>query len=92
MRPDYGSNTIVSNVVEQLLHDGSKELAQSDTDSAKYVLSNENKVWIPFLTLVYNTAFLMFNFITWLNMMQKTWLSGLLVFADVGSLLFWFSL
>lgn len=44
MRPDYGSCTVVSNVVEQLLHDGSKELAQSDTDSAKYVLSNENKV------------------------------------------------
>ncbi|GMN63261.1 hypothetical protein TIFTF001_032334 [Ficus carica] len=43
MRPDCGSCTVVSNVLEQLLHDGSKELAQSDTDSAKYVLSNENK-------------------------------------------------
>ncbi|GMN63310.1 hypothetical protein TIFTF001_032381 [Ficus carica] len=43
MRPDCGSCAVVSNVLEQLLHDGSKELAQSDTDSAKYVLSNENK-------------------------------------------------
>ena len=32
------------NVIEQILHDGSKELAQSDTDSSKYVLSSENKV------------------------------------------------
>ncbi|KAK7822709.1 guanine nucleotide-binding protein alpha-1 subunit [Quercus suber] len=27
----------------KILHDGSKELAQSDTDSSKYVLSSENK-------------------------------------------------
>jgi hypothetical protein len=28
----------------QVLHDGSKELAQNETDSLKYVISNENKV------------------------------------------------
>ncbi|KAF4375786.1 hypothetical protein F8388_014508 [Cannabis sativa] len=33
----------VSNVDGQLLHDGSKELAQSEKDSSKYVLSSENK-------------------------------------------------
>ena len=41
------------NVIEQILHDGSKELAQSDTDSSKYVLSSENKVWIHSLTFYY---------------------------------------
>lgn len=30
----------------QILHDGSKELAQSDSDSSKYVISAENKVWM----------------------------------------------
>lgn len=33
------------NNIEQMLHDGSKELAQNDADSSKYVLSSENKVW-----------------------------------------------
>uniref|UniRef100_A0A2N9ESC3 Guanine nucleotide-binding protein alpha subunit n=1 Tax=Fagus sylvatica TaxID=28930 RepID=A0A2N9ESC3_FAGSY len=33
----------ILNVIEQILHDGSKELAQTDTDSSKYVLSSENK-------------------------------------------------
>lgn len=29
---------------EQILHDGSKELAQNDADSSKYVIANANKV------------------------------------------------
>ena len=47
------------NVIEQILHDGSKELAQTDTDSSKYVLSSENKVWVHSLT-VYHIAFVWF--------------------------------
>ena len=31
-------------VFKQLLHDGSKELAQNDLDSSKYAISSENKV------------------------------------------------
>lgn len=43
-----------------MLHDGSKELAQNDTDSSKYVLSSENKVWVHTLT-VYFVAFVWFD-------------------------------
>lgn len=31
-------------IVEQLLHDGTKEFAQNETDSAKYTLSSESMV------------------------------------------------
>lgn len=33
-------------MLEQVLYDGSKELAQNETDSMKFVVSNENKVFI----------------------------------------------
>lgn len=37
-------------VVDQLLHDGTKEFAQNETDPAKYTLSSENMVcWAVFL-------------------------------------------
>ena len=37
----------------QVLHDGSKELAQNETDSLKYVISNVNKVWICHFNVFY---------------------------------------
>lgn len=44
------------NNIEQMLHDGSKELAQNDADSSKYVLSSENKVWAHTSTVLYNAS------------------------------------
>lgn len=41
------------NLTFQVLHDGSKELAQNDTEFSKYVLSSENKVSVQCLTGTY---------------------------------------
>lgn len=41
---------LTSYSLEQLLHDGTKEFAQNETDPAKYTLSSENMVQV--VTLV----------------------------------------
>lgn len=45
-----------ANVCVQILHDGSKELAQNETDPSKYVISSEIKVWIHHFNVYYSAS------------------------------------
>ena len=55
---------LLFNLTFQVLHDGSKELAQNDKEFSKYVLSSENKVSVLCLTRACMTrAFVSYRFI-----------------------------